>query len=286
MPDNSRNKNELATTDPVISMQTKKFWGLSSKAWLLIAGGIVILAAAALIFWQLGKDNAAYNKTEATDSSAENSAQDQKAFAGLLQLDPGKDYGNKYADGILPVGDEKYVTDTGKKGNVYLCRTNFVSDQAAGATTRGPWFVGTTQWDINKKYSVRGSVNWDHKLTNTVSGGTRRLASNNLPNHVTGTFPVSSSDPAYTYDRNPNSISAQDFTYALNANPTATATPNCMNGGEVGVMLTGVALFNAFDAGGRDAGAWEIQDSCEGHPQASSVYHYHTLSSCINDVGG
>jgi hypothetical protein len=49
-------------------------------------------------------------------------------------------------------------------------------------------------------------------------------------------------------------------------------------------MLTGVALFNGFDAGGRDAGAWEIQDSCDGHPQSDGIYHYHTLSSCIKDT--
>ncbi len=49
-------------------------------------------------------------------------------------------------------------------------------------------------------------------------------------------------------------------------------------------MLTGVALFNAFDAGGRDAGAWEVQDSCSGHPQQDGIYHYHTLSSCIKDI--
>ncbi len=55
-------------------------------------------------------------------------------------------------------------------------------------------------------------------------------------------------------------------------------------GGEVGVMTTGVALFDAFDAGGRDAGAWEVQDGCDGHPQMSSEYHYHTLSSCIDDT--
>jgi hypothetical protein len=55
-------------------------------------------------------------------------------------------------------------------------------------------------------------------------------------------------------------------------------------GGEVGVMLTGVAIFNGFDAGGRDAGAWEVQDSCGGHPQKSGEYHYHTLSSCIKDI--
>ena len=55
-------------------------------------------------------------------------------------------------------------------------------------------------------------------------------------------------------------------------------------GGEVGVMTTGVALFDGFDAGGRDAGAWEIQDSCSGHPQNKGEYHYHTLSSCIKDT--
>jgi hypothetical protein len=55
-------------------------------------------------------------------------------------------------------------------------------------------------------------------------------------------------------------------------------------GGESGIMLTGIALFNAFDAGGRDAGAWEVQDGCEGHPDKDSIYHYHTLSSCIKDV--
>ena len=49
-------------------------------------------------------------------------------------------------------------------------------------------------------------------------------------------------------------------------------------------MLTGAALFNAFDAGGRDAGAWEVQDSCDGHPQNRGEYHYHTLSSCITDT--
>ncbi len=50
------------------------------------------------------------------------------------------------------------------------------------------------------------------------------------------------------------------------------------------MMLTGVVLLNGFDAGGRDAGAWEVQDGCQGHPQSSGVYHYHTLSSCIKNA--
>jgi hypothetical protein len=203
------------------------------------------------------------------------------AADGTLVLDPTKDYGDEYADGILPVGDGKYVTDGPSKGQVYLCRA---PGNGGGAQARGPWFVNdNTEYDVNKKVAVEGSVQWDASFSMVISGGTRTITTNDLPrDHTTGVFPVQPSDPAYQWDRNPNSIAAQSLTYAVSASPTVNATPGCL-GGEVGVMLTGVALFNAFDAGGRDAGAWEVQDGCDGHPQVSHEYHYHTLSSCIAD---
>lgn len=43
-------------------------------------------------------------------------------------------------------------------------------------------------------------------------------------------------------------------------------------------MISDVLLFNAFDAGLRDAQAHELQDSYQGHPQGSGQYHYHGLS--------
>ncbi len=55
-------------------------------------------------------------------------------------------------------------------------------------------------------------------------------------------------------------------------------------GMEAGIMLTGVPLFNGFDAGLRDAAAHELQDHCNGHPQKSGQYHYHSLSACLKDV--
>jgi hypothetical protein len=67
---------------------------------------------------------------------------------------------------------------------------------------------------------------------------------------------------------------------SIPANPTYSETPNCM-GMEVGVMTTGVPLFNSFDAGLRDAPAHELQDSCGGHPQVAGQYHYHNLSQCL-----
>jgi len=187
-----------------------------------------------------------------------------------LKLDPKHDYGNKYANGILPVGDNKYVTDAPKKGSVFLCRTP--QGQAGGAQERGPWFVNNnTEYDINKKVAVEGTVGWNGTYSETVSGSNRVITTNDLPrDHTTGVFPI-------------HQIAPQSLTYTLNAAPTVAAKSSCV-GGEVGVMMTGVALFDAFDAGGRDAGAWEVQDGCNGHPQISSEYHYHTLSSCIQDA--
>ena len=200
---------------------------------------------------------------------------------GTLALDTGKDYGDKYADGILPVGDGRYVTDAPKQGYVYVCRAPV---GGGGAMTRGPWFVNdNTQYDVNKKVAVEGDVHWDASYSTSIEGDTRVIATNDLPrDHNTGVFPVQPSDPAYQYDRNPNSIAAQSLTYRVDARPMAERSPSCV-GGESGVMTTGVALFDAFDAGGRDAGAWEVQDGCDGHPQMSHEYHYHTLTSCIRD---
>lgn len=247
--------------------------------WGLVA--LVLLAASIAIGWWLGQNNKAANQAANTNTSTTPSQQSTAAPAGLT-LDPTKDYGNKYANGILPVGDNKYTTSGAEKGKIYMCNANFVAANQAGAQTRGPWFVGTTQWDVNKKAKVGGSVDWQERLSVSIKDGKRVLDTNNLPNHVTGIYPVRSTDEAYKYDRNPNTISGQSLVYTLEASPTY-GSPNCM-GGEVGVMLTGVALFNGFDAGGRDAGAWEVQDNCDGHPQSSGLYHYHTLSRCITDV--
>jgi len=141
--------------------------------------------------------------------------------------------------------------------------------------------------------TVEGHVSWkpDFQIAEEVDTAAgdghfdatkRTITTNDLPRHSTGVFPIAASDPAYKYDRNPNSIKAQSLVYDLARNPVY-GQPQCM-GGEAGVMYSGVALFNAFDAGGRDAGAWEVQDGCAGHREKSGEYHYHRLSSCITQA--
>jgi YHYH protein len=180
----------------------------------------------------------------------------------------------------LALGDNKYVTSGPKKGYVYSCITQF---NGGGAFANGPWISGST-WDATKKISVGGSVRWDASFADSLSGSSLVLAGNGLPPHATGTFPVSSSDPAYSYDRNPNSIKGYTLRASLPRNPARRSRASCV-GGTIGVMTTGIPLFSAFDAGGRDAVAHEIQDRCGGHPQMSGQYHYHSLSACIADTG-
>jgi len=180
----------------------------------------------------------------------------------------------------LPLGDNKYTTNSAKKGYVYLCNAR---KESFGAFTAGPWISGG-YWYPEEKISVEGAVSWPNAVfKNIISGLYRTLSSNGLPiNHTTGNYPIASSDKAYSYDRNPNGIKAQTLKEALPVNPTITAEPNCMSG-EVGFMLSGVPLYNAFDATLRDAAAYEVQDSCDGHPQVTGQYHYHSESSCFKD---
>ncbi len=285
VPDNSPEKSIEKTS---ITLPIKEPSGMRYKRIFTIALLVVVVFAVIgwLVYTLLVQTN--YNQNTETSLSPEEIAPSETADVKELKttLDTAKDYGNKYADGILPVGDNKYTTDTAKKGHIYACSQyaqSFKSDNI-GADTRGPWFVNNnTEYDINKKISVKGSVSWKGSFSNKISDSIRTIVTNDLPlAHSTGTFPVASSDPAYSYDKNPNSISSQELTYKLSAQPTF-GEPRCMDG-EVGVMLTGVSLFNGFDAGARDAGAWEVQDACEGHPQKSGQYHYHTLSSCIDDT--
>lgn len=209
--------------------------------------------------------------TEATTTTSPGGASTTTTASSGPSVDPTR----------LPVGDGKYSTEP-KAGYVFTCQTQF---GGGGAMQEGPWFNGDGTWDSTKKGVVDGEVSWPNVLTTSVDGDDRRFSGNDLPDHVTGVFPVSPDDEdVYPYDRNPNSISEQTLEVTVPANPEIADEPTCIRG-ELGVMLTGSALFSAFDAGGRDAVAWEAQDSCSGHPQEHGAYHYHSLTSCIDDPG-
>jgi hypothetical protein len=178
----------------------------------------------------------------------------------------------------LPVGGAP--SSTPAVGAVYACQTAFAG---GGAIATGTWFNADGTFDLTKKPVVDGDVAWPNaRLKVKRTGSTRVITGNDLPlKNTTGTFPIASSDDAHQFDPNPNSIKAQTVDVQLPATPKAAAQPTCTSGGPIGIMLSGVQVFNALDAGGRDAVAYELQDHCNGHPQQQGAYHYHNLSECI-----
>ena len=183
----------------------------------------------------------------------------------------------------LPVGDAFFTSAGPRVGYAYLCST---AGRNNGFGRKGPWFNSdSATFDKTKRLTVQGSVSWMSNLVIELVNGIRHVTGNGLPNHHTGTFPVESGSAAYQYDKNPNNILARVIDFNLNGNPQPAQTPNCLPaGGSIGVMLSGAALYNAADADIRDGVAWEIQDSCQGHPQAAGQYHYHNVSSCVEQV--
>jgi hypothetical protein len=181
----------------------------------------------------------------------------------------------------VPLGDG-YRSTAPKIGYVDSCITNFPSK--GGATVIGPWINKTNKtWDSLTKIAVRGSVSWpEARFSVTVAGSRRIVTGDDLPiDHTTGTFPISRSDPAYTYDQNPNTIVPQSISWSLPLNPVAAKKPKCTGGGPIGILDDGVYLFNALDGEGRDAGAHEVLDNCQEHPQMAGVLHHHAVPSCI-----
>jgi glyoxylase-like metal-dependent hydrolase (beta-lactamase superfamily II) len=181
----------------------------------------------------------------------------------------------------LPVGDGR-ISTAPESGAVWGCTTRF---GGGGAHATGEWFRDDGTFDFTLKPTVDGEVSWPSHFTVSLQGDLRMIESNDLPDHPTGEFPVQATDDAFQFDRNPNSITEQTVRYVLPRTPSLASAPSCLPMGPVGVLLTGSYLFNALDARGLDAVAHEIQDGCQGHPEHSGAYHYHSLTTCEEDEG-
>lgn len=170
-------------------------------------------------------------------------------------------------------------------GYVFSCQSTF---RGGGAVSNVPWIdYGAALWFPEQKPVVDGSVDWPSASLHVAEDAdVRSIVGNGLPfGGRTGIFPIASTDDAYAFDRNPNSIRTQSVTYTLSRIPQIASAPSCVGMGPIGIALDGVAIFNGLDAEGRDAVAHEIQDSCSGHPERTGEYHYHSLSSCFHDEG-
>jgi YHYH protein len=184
----------------------------------------------------------------------------------------------------LPIGDGR-LSNWPRAGDVFPCQTSYPN--IGGAFRNGPWMKQDGTFDLLSKATVDGSNTWSSSLDIRYEYAQRviHISGNSLPNHATGTFPISQYDDAYTYDDNPNTIKAHWLDYNLPPIPIMAPAPRCLPSGAIGIMFSGAILFNALDGQGKDAVAHELQDGCQGHPEIDGQYHYHSLSWCIDDSG-
>jgi YHYH protein len=179
----------------------------------------------------------------------------------------------------IPIGDGRISTRP-KVGSVWSCRTRF--GRSGGAHASGAWIHGDGTYDLMAKPTVDGAVQWPSQFQMKQDQTIRSIDGNRLPNDPTGEFPVSPSDDAYAFDRNPNTITPATYHMLLPTNPEVAESPSCLPLGEVGVLVNGGYFFNALDARGEDAVAHEMQDSCQGHPERTGTYHYHSVTTCLD----
>ena len=119
----------------------------------------------------------------------------------------------------------------------------------------------------------------------TYDGTFVTIKCNALPDHKSTYYPTG--NPLYeafsgttfggnTFNQNPNTISTQNITLKIPANPVGAATHAATPMGVIGVALNGVPFFNQYAAGGSPL-TNEVTsfDKYWGHPQMSGMYHYH-----------
>ena len=121
----------------------------------------------------------------------------------------------------------------------------------------------------------------------TVANGVRRIRSNGLPNHSTGTFPNAS---------NPNSISAQSYDYSFPTSPKKAAKANGYSIPQpFGIAVNGV-LFDPIAAewyNNDPSSGWNLNalspkanlglDDNHAHVQPNGAYHYHGIPDGLAD---
>lgn len=79
-----------------------------------------------------------------------------------------------------------------------------------------------------------------------------------------------------TFNKNPNTISSQNYTFKIPQNPVVAAIHAATPLGAIGVSINGVPFFNQY-AGPNQPLTNEITsfDKYWGHPQMTGQYHYH-----------
>lgn len=166
-------------------------------------------------------------------------------------------------------------------------------DDAEGgsATTAGPVVSSTTtvvsvEGNTSSPYAASYLLmneTYGTEVVVTVDGGLRTIEANGIPDHETGEFPNAG---------NPNSISAQSYSYSFPLNPDPAAGVTVYNIPQpFGIAVNGVVLdpYAAEWYQNDPNSGWQLAalanplgfDENNAHVQPSGAYHYHGAPTAL-----
>ncbi|GLB54129.1 hypothetical protein NBRC110019_31700 [Neptunitalea chrysea] len=139
---------------------------------------------------------------------------------------------------------------------------------------------------------IANNLGTTSNYSESVSGGTRTISFNSIPNHLVGTFPNSG---------NPNTISEQNNTFQMTTSPSLASNVTIAQGWIQGILFSGVTvdIYTAeFFTG--SSGMVNMQwnrntlqnvddlglDCNNAHVQPTGKYHYHGIPNAYGDALG
>jgi len=193
--------------------------------------------------------------------------------------------------------------DVAAKNQMFLSPTfeGFPTDGLSLTIPNTPWVQGQDVMVSQIPY-VQGEVYWNPIFKTWVNDGMRYFTGNGVPNHPTGTFPVTSGQDAYSYyaavpdpageyaNAAEIPIEEYDLYMAVPTNPIFSNTPTAFSELTIAIASVTGATFHAnialtADPLYVDPVAALPLDQCWGHP-VHMQYHYHGYSwKCFPNQG-
>lgn len=154
---------------------------------------------------------------------------------------------------------------------------------------QGQQFVQDQQGQQDAPNSAVNNPASDSNTSNSAGVNTNNIAglfSDNVTVTFTDTYMIVETDgiPSHEIDAsvNPNTPTAQNFTFQIPLNPQLADTPTDTPMGPIGIAVSGAVFYNGYNSSGGYAVELEVLDHCGGHADERGVYHYHEESDCIH----
>ena len=190
--------------------------------------------------------------------------------------------GSLVSPAAIPLGDGKVTTTSARVGYVYSCASQF---RGGGARHSGSWInTAAGTWNAKAQAPCGGGefaarrVTLLHRARSEPDPEDQRPTGRSHDRQL----PDLAERPRLPVRHQPQPRRCPVFRLEGTGRPRQGQFSGLPRPGPDRVSTDAVVFFDALDASGRDAGAHETQDACDGHPQGQGIYHYHTYSPCLS----